>query len=281
MGSKDEIKGDILLGKDTEYQFEYDASVLFPIPRSEGRLLLGIGDELPFYGADQWTAYEFSWLSATGLPQVAIVEFSFPCSAPNLIESKSFKLYLNTFNQTVFNSQQQVLDALKADLSKVSGAEEVEIKIYGVNNYPIAQYLVNQFEYNLIDDISVRCEHYLPEASLLLCDATEKSVEKKLCSYLFRSLCPVTGQPDWASVYIHYKGQQIIESSLLQYLVSFRNHQGFHEQCVEAIFTDLMRQCVPEELTVYARFLRRGGLDINPFRSTKPDVVPSLREARQ
>lgn len=299
-----DLLGQNLLGKNTSYQFNYDASVLYPIPRCEGRQLLGIGEKLPFTGVDQWTAYEFSWLNTDGLPQVAIVEFIFPCTALNLIESKSFKLYLNTFNQTIFSNRDKVQQTLFADLSKVCGAP-VEITLFEPNTYPIATSVVKQNEFILIDQQLITCTHYLPEASLLFLlpskkpskkpsrkpsknsnkesntKANEEKIEKKLYSQLFRSLCPVTGQPDWASIYIHYKGQEIAEQSLLQYLVSFRNHQGFHEQCVEQIFTDIMQQCMPDELMVYARFLRRGGLDINPLRSTSPCMMPTFRDPRQ
>ena len=269
---------DILLGKETGYHFEYDASVLYPIPRSEGRKRLGMGEELPFAGKDLWTAYEFSWLNATGMPQVAIVEFLFPCTSPNMVESKSFKLYLNTFNQTRFASRDEVMATLQRDLSRVAEAT-VEVQMFAIADYPVAT--TSQFanEYTLIDGLAVASDIYLPEPALL--QSVSRVVEAKLCSYLFRSLCPVTGQPDWASIYIHYTGHHIVEASLLQYLVSFRNHPGFHEQCVEQIFCDLVQHCAPEKLTVYARFLRRGGLDINPLRSSVSEEFPLLREPRQ
>lgn len=280
MTVKDDVpqENGIPLGKRTSYGFDYDPSVLFPIARSEGRRLLGIGEKLPFCGGDLWTAYEFSWLGLTGLPEVAIIEFEFPCESPSLVESKSFKLYLNSFNQSRFKNSEQILETLHADLARVCGAA-VRIRLFPVTGYSCRTQMPLQAGYRLIDDPAVACGHYLPDPGLLSCRGGE--VEQKLCSYRFRSLCPVTGQPDWASFYIHYRGRQICEKSLLQYLVSFRSHAGFHEQCVEQVFVDLMRQCAPASLMVYARFLRRGGLDINPLRSTEVVSFPPLGDPRQ
>ena len=251
-----------LLGKSTDYIFEYDADLLFPIPRKDNRETLGINDNnLPFVGVDRWTAYEFSWLNRHGKPQVAILEFDFPCHSPNIIESKSFKLYLNSFNQTFFSCQEQVLERLHCDLSSVSGAD-VSIFMHTVNDFPVNH--LDDFE-NL-DDHNVVCEDYKPNSDLLELSENSELICRNYSSNLLRSLCPVTGQPDWASLYIQYKGREITPQSLLKYIVSYRNHQGFHEQCVEQIYTDLYRVCSPEELMVYARYTRRGGLDINPFR---------------
>ena len=264
-----------LLGKEAQYRFNYDASVLFPIARADARAALGIGQALPFYGIDSWTAYELSWLNTEGLPQVAIAEFDFPCTALNLVESKSFKLYLNTFNNSQFAGADEVKATLARDLSAVAGAE-VAVRLFKVDDYPRQQ----ATGFTCIDPLSVRCEHYQPAPQLLTQGSGQ--VQEYLCSHVFRSLCPVTGQPDWASVYLFYQGWKIDHASLLQYLVSFRNHQGFHEQCVEQIFVELLHHCQPERLMVYARFMRRGGLDINPLRATEPHDFPQmLHQSRQ
>lgn len=263
-----------VLGQATEYRFEYAPELLFPIARKAGRDLLGIGESLPFQGVDRWTAYELSWLGPEGLPRVAIAEFDFSCDSANIIESKSLKLYLNSFNQTRFADMDAVRQALVADLSKASGAAA------GVRLFPLGEYVLTLTAgHECLDDLPVACSHYLPEAGLL--KTAGGHVSRKVCSHLFRSLCPVTGQPDWASVFIAYTGQEILPAALLQYLVSFRNHPGFHEQCVEHIFMDILRHCRPEYLSVYARFTRRGGLDINPVRATGPVTLDGSRESRQ
>jgi 7-cyano-7-deazaguanine reductase len=265
-----------VLGRATDYQFAYNPRLLYPISRKSGRGLLGIDDvELPFYGIDRWTAYELSWLNPQGLPQVAIGEFDFPCESPSIIESKSFKLYLNSFNQSVFRDIETVQQTMVADLSEACGSQ-VAAKLFCLHDYacnPASGYFC-------IDGLDTVCEHYLPEPALL--KTGSEVVRQKLCSHLFRSLCPVTGQPDWASVFVEYLGASIVPESLLQYLVSYRNHQGFHEQCVEQIVMDMREYCHPQELTVFARFLRRGGLDINPLRSSAlPVLSDNIREVRQ
>ena len=266
---------DILLGKEVAYQFEYDASLLFPIARDEGRHSLGIqSDSLPFYGIDRWTAYELSWLNCDGLPQVAIAEFDFPCESTNLIESKSLKLYLNSLNQTQLAGKNELQQRLEIDLSACSGAQ-VAVRLFDLDNYPIT----DPQGYICIDQQALSCEQYQPNAQLLKINKT--TTEQKLCSHLLRSLCPVTGQPDWATLYIHYKGVEIDQASLLEYIVSYRNHQGFHEQCVEQVYQDIQQQCQPELLSVYARYLRRGGLDINPCRSSVSGFQLSIRDSRQ
>lgn len=265
------------LGRASAYPATYDPSLLFPISRSESRKALGIGESLPFTGADLWTAYEFSWLLPSGLPQVAMVEFTFPSTSPNLIESKSFKLYLNSYFQSRFADTRELLAQLKADLSRASGGE-VSVALFPVTaNH--RESLPQQAGFRLLDNLPVVCEHYRPEPSLLT--VLDGVGEERLSSYLFRSVCPVTGQPDWASIHIHYRGQRVDEESLLRYLVSFRNHAGFHEECVERIFVDLQQAAAPEFLMVYARFLRRGGLDINPLRATEPVSFPPFRDPRQ
>lgn len=264
-----------VLGKATDYQFEYNPGLLFPISRQAGRELLGIHDMLPFHGIDRWTAYELSWLNPQGLPQVAIAEFDFRCESPNIIESKSLKLYLNSFNQSFFAGVDDVQQTIAADLSRACGLA-VEARLY-----PLAEYVyLPANDCRCLDSLQVACSIYQPEPGLLATGT--RKVTEKLSSHLFRSLCPVTGQPDWASVFIAYTGKEIIAESLLQYLVSYRNHQGFHEQCVEQIFVDVIKHCQPEQLAVYARFMRRGGLDINPLRSTgEPLISAEGREIRQ
>ena len=258
----------IPLGKETDYQFEYNPTLLFPIARKMGRDVIGIeGNNLPFQGFDRWTAFELSWLNPQGRPEQAIAEFDFACTAPNIIESKSFKLYLNSFNQSQFSSLDEVLGLLEKDLSAASG-EAVTVKLLEVNSYPRS--LINKAAFIQLDHLAVGCSVYDVDASLLTL-TEEKTEETDVFSFDgFRSLCPVTSQPDWASVYIHTQGRRLSQAALLQYLVSFRNHQGFHEQCVEQIFNDLNALGHFKQLTVYARFLRRGGLDINPIRSNQP-----------
>lgn len=265
---------DIPLGKPTDYHFNYDADLLFPVPRKDSRDELGFSQSLPFVGSDLWTAYELSWLNKHGLPQVAIAEIVFPCEAPNLVESKSFKLYLNSFNQTCFADQEQVLNTMQQDLSRCAGGS-VKVRLYAVDDFAVRA----SEGFICLDQLPVQCDQYEPDAALL-----QKGIEVKteqFCSHIFRSLCPVTGQPDWASVYIGYTGLSLDKESLLRYLVSYRLHQGFHEQCVEMIYRDIQALIEPSMLTVSARFVRRGGLDINPIRSLSADYRLPGRQARQ
>lgn len=266
------------LGQKTAYVSSYDPSLLFPIARHESRNVLGVENDLPFYGVDIWTAYELSWLNSMGKPQVAVAEFSIPCDSPFIIESKSFKLYLNSLNQTQFNSFADVSHYLVKDLSAAAGAA------VGVNLQSLQEslLLISKADENIcLDELNIAVTAYHPEPSLLSTSGGEQ-VNEKLCSHLLKTNCPVTGQPDWASVFIEYKGQQINHENLLRYIISFREHQDFHEHCVERIFMDILQRCKPTELSVYARYTRRGGLDINPFRSTssayEPDVGRLLRQ---
>jgi 7-cyano-7-deazaguanine reductase len=270
------------LGKVTAYTDQYDAALLFPIPRSKAR---GTGEKegaetggLPFLGTDLWTAFEISWLNQEGLPQVAIGEFIFPCTSDAIIESKSFKLYLNSFNQTQYPSMDAVQAVMQADVSAACGAE-IEVQLYRVGDYneirPVAE-----SEGTCIDQRSVSVDTYQPNAGFLQADSSAL-VSETVYSHLLRTNCPVTDQPDWASVYISYKGAQIDADGLLKYIVSFRQHQDFHEQCVEKIFVDIMACCQPQELSVYARYMRRGGLDINPYRSTVNRSPSAFRQVRQ
>ncbi len=266
------------LGQPTIYTANYDDSLLFPISRKPNRDSLHIGQHLPFKGYDIWTAFELSWLNEKNKPIVAIADIIIPCDSPNLIESKSFKLYLNSFNNTQFASTDVVGDIIKRDLSKAAGLP-VEVIIYPAKDFSSSQ--IGCFEGLYLDELDVSCSESRVNAELLLsCD--ERVENFAVYSHLLKSNCPVTGQPDWGSILINYSGSRIDEKTLLKYLVSFRNHNEFHEQCVERIFMDLKARCNPDELTVYARYTRRGGLDINPIRSTKPlDPPQNARLYRQ
>lgn len=263
------------LGRQTDYVSVYAPQLLFPIPRAESRALLGIGDTLPFYGVDIWTGYELSWLDALGKPVVAIAEFFIPCTSEFIVESKSFKLYLNSLNQTRFDNVVEVEALIAKDLTRITGAD-VQVSVIPLTALHAAQHLavIAEVEGELLDDLTVAVDVYHPAPELL---TTEVGiVDECLVSHLLKTNCPVTGQPDWASVVIRYKGHKIQRENLLRYIISFREHQDFHEHCVERIFSDIARVCKPEELVVYARYTRRGGLDINPFRSSNPSTKPEL-----
>jgi 7-cyano-7-deazaguanine reductase len=267
------------LGKPTEYRATYAPELLYPIPRQLKRAELGIsGEALPFVGEDLWNAYELSWLNAKGKPQVAVATFHVPADSPHLVESKSLKLYLNSFNQTSFADEVAVAAALTGDLSAAAGAP-VGVRIAGLSGRPAAT--VGYPDGVLLDDLDIACDRYQP-APELLATVADSEVEETLVSHLLKSNCLVTGQPDWAMVVIRYRGRPIERAGLLRYIVSFREHNEFHEQCVERIFCDITRQCAPAALAVYARYTRRGGLDINPFRSSGEFAAPeNVREVRQ
>ena len=265
------------LGQASAYPACYDASLLFPLPRQQGRSDLGLGATLPFTGADLWTAFEVSWLNPRGKPQVAIAHITVPCESPHLIESKSFKLYLNGYNQTVFDGVQAVQARLRVDLAEAAwrghpGGGSVGVQLLGPER--MALELVEPLDGLSLDRLDVECTHDQPAPELLVADATQTAVEEVLVSDLLKSNCPVTGQPDWASVRIAYTGHPIDQAGLLRYIVSFRTHNGFHEQCVERIFMDIWNRCKPTRLSVYARYTRRGGLDINPWRTSHPQRLP-------
>lgn len=267
------------LGKTSSYIDEYDASLLFPISRLEKRLELGIDGQLPFQGVDIWNAYELSWLNNKGKPVVALAEFFIPVGSPNLVESKSFKLYLNSFNQTKFDSLQAVQNRLEADLTAAAGSDVHVTVVYLHQAGSSAD--IGAFDAVCIDELDVDIEHYSTQPNMLKASA-DQIVSEKLVSHLLKSNCLVTGQPDWGSVIIEYTGAKIDHEALLKYLISFRQHNEFHEQCVERIFTDLMAHCQCETLTVYARYTRRGGLDINPFRTNVEGAQPeNVRLVRQ
>ena len=273
------------LGKPSAYADQYDASLLFPLPRATKRTEIGIGSQLPFFGADLWTGYELSWLNLRGKPQVALVHFTIPCETPHIIESKSFKLYLNSFNNSRFASADEVLARLRADVSEAvwRGAEHsATVGVRLVLPEAFATQKVQELQGLELDRLDVECTDYQPRPELLRADTETPPISETLVSHLLKSNCLVTGPPDWGSVQIAYTGPAIDQERLLQYIVSFRNHNEFHEQCVERMFTDIWRQCQPVKLSVYARYTRRGGLDINPFRTSHPSAMPvALRTARQ
>ncbi|CAK16423.1 NADPH-dependent 7-cyano-7-deazaguanine reductase QueF [Pseudomonas entomophila] len=267
------------LGKSSEYIATYTPSLLFPIPRLAKWAELGVsGDALPWQGVDYWNCFELSWLLPSGKPVVAIGEFAIPCDSPNIIESKSFKLYLNSLNQTKFESVAQLQACLAKDLSAAAG-KVVAVKVSTLAD--VEAQGVTTLPGQCIDALDVTIDNYeQPQPELLRC-STERVVEETVHSHLLKSNCPVTGQPDWGSVVVEYKGRALDHASLLTYLISFRQHADFHEQCVERIYLDLKKLLQPEYLTVYARYVRRGGLDINPYRSTRAISPENLRLVRQ
>ncbi|MBO3029760.1 NADPH-dependent 7-cyano-7-deazaguanine reductase QueF [Burkholderia pseudomallei] len=267
------------LGKATVYANQYDASLLFPIPRAGAREQIGIGAPLPFFGTDIWNAYELSWLNARGKPQIAIATFYVPAESPNIVESKSFKLYLGSFAQTAFESADAVRDALKRDVSAACGAS-VTVRLATPAEFRKLQ--MDELDGLSLDRLDLDAHVYETDPSFLTASHDEAPVEETLVTDLLKSNCPVTSQPDWGSVQIHYVGAPIDHAGLLRYIISFRNHTGFHEQCVERIFVDILRACQPVKLAVYARYTRRGGLDINPFRTNYNQPMPdNARTARQ
>ena len=274
------------LGKASAYADQYDPCLLFPIPRSGKREEIGISGALPFFGADLWTAFELSWLNARGKPQVALAHFTIPCETPHIIESKSFKLYLNSFNNSRFDSLEAVQERLREDVNEAlwRGAavrqSSASVRVIAQDAFELQK--VQELQGLNLDRLDIECSDYTPRPDLLKADHDNPPVTETLVSHLLKSNCLVTGQPDWGSVQISYTGAAIDQESLLRYIVSFRNHNEFHEQCVERIFMDLWTRCKPIKLTVYARYTRRGGLDINPLRTSHPMALPqNVRTARQ
>ncbi|MEN9378509.1 MAG: hypothetical protein RJB15_187 [Pseudomonadota bacterium] len=270
------------LGQATQYPDQYDPSLLFPIPRAENRAKLGFKDSqaLPFVGVDIWNAFELSWLNKKGKPQIALAEFQIPADSPNMIESKSFKLYLNSLNSTHFADEHQLRELLIKDLSAIAGSK-ITTRIQATE--AVAKKGMQEMSGVLLDRLDIEVDPNLPaDPNLLGVNESFGPIEQCLVSHLLKSNCPVTGQPDWASVQIRYQGRPILEEGLLRYLIGFRQLGEFHEHCVETIFTDIKRQCKPEKLSVYARYTRRGGLDINPFRTDYNSPWPdNIRHARQ
>ncbi len=268
------------LGKSTPYQASYDPTLLFPMPRADKRAELGIAGTLPFFGMDVWNAYEVSWLNMRGKPQVAIVTLQVPADTPNIVESKSMKLYFNSLNQSKIAGPDALQDLLRADLSNAFGAT-VQVKLTLAEDF--GKLRMGELDGLLLDRLDIEVDRYEPAPSLLKANAAEAPVEETLVSHLLKSNCLVTNQPDWASVQVRYVGHPIDQEGLLRYLIGFRTHQEFHEQCVERIFMDILRECRPAKLLVTARYTRRGGIDINPWRSNfSLSKMPSNeRNARQ
>jgi 7-cyano-7-deazaguanine reductase len=273
------------LGKNSAYIDQYDASLLFPIPRAVKREELGIHGAPIFFGADLWTAFELSWLNLKGKPQVALAHITVPAESTHIIESKSFKLYLNSFNATKFVDAQAVRDCMREDLDQAlwhgsNIKSRCGVKIIMPEEFDKEP--VHELDGLNLDRMDIECIQYQPAPELLTAQHDEAPVTETFVSHLLKSNCLVTGQPDWGSVQISYSGSQIDQAGLLQYIVSFRNHNEFHEQCVERIFMDIWTRCKPLKLSVYARYTRRGGLDINPWRTSHPQSPPpNIRTARQ
>jgi 7-cyano-7-deazaguanine reductase len=277
----------LTLGENTEYSSQYNPDLLQAVPRSLNRDDLAIDQQhLPFVGEDVWYGFELSWLNPKGKPVVAVAEFRFSCRSENIVESKSFKLYLNSFNQTKFDTIKSVEQRLIVDLSAITNSS-AQVRLFGVEHCP-ELFIANKVnECVCIDSEDISIETYQYDAELLssaMDAATQHNddiIDEALVSHLLKSNCLITNQPDWASIYISYRGKKINHGVLLKYLISFRQHSEFHEQCVERIYCDLQKYCQPEELTVFARYTRRGGLDINPFRSSHLQKAPSKRTLRQ
>jgi len=274
------------LGRASAYADQYDPTLLFPIARATQREAMGIhAGALPFFGADLWTAFELSWLNARGKPQVAIAQFTIPCETPNIVESKSFKLYLNSFNSTVFVDANAVRERLRTDLAEAlwrgsDQAGSIGVKVLLPELFDQEQ--VHELDGLNLDRLDVECTHYQPAPELLSSNTADAPVTETLTSRLLKSNCLVTGQPDWGSVQIRYSGPQIDQEGLLRYIVSFRNHNEFHEPCAERMFVDIWQRCKPTKLSELARYTRRGGLDINPYRTSWPQALPpNHRTARQ
>jgi 7-cyano-7-deazaguanine reductase len=280
------LKGQLSLGKTVHYTSKYTPSLLCSLARSDSRAQLGIeNNALPFDGVDLWTAYELSWLDLRGKPVVAYGIFSFPCQSVGMIESKSLKLYLNSFNQTAFSSLEDVKKTLELDLS-FAAQTSVQVDLFPAAAFAQPGRFIGHFPGVCIDDLPVAISEYQVNPELLSMDTAQAAVQKvyvqeSLYSHLLKTNCPVTGQPDWASVSIRYTGPRIHHESLLKYICSYRQQADFHEQCVEQIFRDLMERCQCEKLTVEARFQRRGGLDINPFRTNCAEQPLAVRLLRQ
>jgi len=276
------------LGIDAEYKEGYDPGLLFPMPRHEGRNAVGLGSGRTWIGHDLWTGYEFSWLNAKGRPSVAVLSIAVDAGSTNIVESKSMKLYLNGFAQTRFASADEVSRRLQEDLDRAFGAP-VTLTLMNLDELATGMALGAA---KCLDELDVEIVSYRRDPSLLARKSTgraqeqvEAEVEELLVSHLFRSLCPVTAQPDWASIFVHYQGAPINHEGLLAYLISYREHQAFHETTIERIYEDIWQTCKPSVLAVSGRFLRRGGLDINPYRTSSVQKADGLalgtRLARQ
>ncbi len=266
------------LGKHIASPLSYSPSVLHAIERSDYRDSVGLGTKLPFQGEDVWTCYELSWLRESGMPAVAALSIRVPCTSTRLVESKSLKMYLNSFAQEVMGSEASIGDVIRADLDRLLDTK-VQVKLWGLQDIPPANTI---FPGICLDDSSAHISYYTRTPELLTArQSSTQVVQETLHTHLFRSLCPITAQPDFASLMLTYNGRQISHPALLGYLISYRNHAAFHESTVEQIYLDIMQYCKPEALSVFARFTRRGGIDINPFRSSGKTGAPQGRLSRQ
>lgn len=270
--------GEAPLGRQVEYPATVDPSVLFPISRADARTPLRIeAAALPFAGSDIWNAWEFSWLDARGKPCVAVTELRVSCDSPNLVESKSLKLYLGGYAMIRFDDTQDVRARIAEDVSASVGAP-VEVSLREPAEFERLR--VRDLAGESLDDQRIEITEYVePDPEHLRARDGARPVEEALVTDLFRSRCPVTGQPDWASVQVRYRGIPVDHAGMLRYLVSYREHAAFHEACVERMFLDIQQRCRPLGLLVHARFLRRGGIDINPWRAT-PDFAATLANVR-
>lgn len=268
------------LGKESHYPQGYDPSLLYSIPRSLGREMIGVNaTALPFIGWDQWRAYELSWLNLKGRPQVGLLSVRVPATSTCIVESKSLKLYLNSLNNERFSSATDLRQVIESDLSRAFDAP-TDVTICEPDQFGNER-IDEQGLGECLDDIDIEIDAYQPDARLLKVIGTSSVVAEEVFTRLLKSNCPVTGQPDWGCLQIKYEGPAIDHASVLRYVVSFRQHQGFHEQCVEQLFCDILSRCQPHRLSVYARYTRRGGLDINPWRATPGMPEPSLQRSAQ
>jgi 7-cyano-7-deazaguanine reductase len=267
------------LGKPIAFAEQYDPAQLFGISRQPARDAIGVPARLPFFGTDIWNAYELSWLTPRGKPQIAIATLLVPAEAPNIVESKSLKLYLGSFAQTPFASYEELRDIISRDVSATCGAR---VTVHLTTPVEFGKQRLDELDGLSLDRLDLETDIYQPDPALLTAEFDQPPVDETLVSNLLKSNCPVTGQPDWGSIQIRYIGPPIDQGGLLRYIISYRQHAGFHEQCVERIFMDVMRACRPVKLAIYARYTRRGGLDINPFRTNFNLPLPdNARTARQ
>ncbi len=256
---------------------DIDASVLNPIARVEARRSLPMTG-IPFSGADFWTAYELAWLDQNGMPKLAIADIRVACESENIIESKSMKLYLNSFYKKQMESVSAVAEKIRSELCEVLRGS-VAVELFTLEAFREQHPIKTQKGYCL-DNHRVEPINFGPAPEILITKGHKKVSETLFC-HLLRTKCPVTSQPDWASIYVMYRGKSIDRDALFRYIISYREHSDFHEQCVERIFCDILNYCNPTELTVWARFLRRGGLDINPYRTNSETYPLRIRETRQ
>jgi len=265
------------LGHATGYPDAYDPAQLFTVPRAPQRAALGLTGALPFSGSDVWTAYELTWLDSRGKPAIAIATIEVPAESPSIVESKSMKLYLGSFAQSSYALPENVATMIARDLAAAVGAR-VRISLRDPTDFGAERFA--ELEGESLDGLALDCSAYEVDPTSLV--VGNKRAGEALTTNLFRSVCPITGQPDIASVRIAYRGPRIERAGLLRYLVSYRRHTGFHEHCIERMFVDIAARCRTERLTVHARFTRRGGIDINPFRTDAASPPPqNVRTARQ